>query len=64
MEKHHRSHLFQVRIWQEKHTSGRVEWRGQVKHVLSGEVRYFRGLPALVKLLDEIAINPLQPQDE
>lgn len=43
-----RSHLFMVRVWLEDLGDGKAEWRGQVKHVLSGEVRYFREWSALV----------------
>jgi hypothetical protein len=41
-ELHHRMHLFMIRIWLEELGDGKSEWRGQVKHVMSGEVRYFR----------------------
>jgi hypothetical protein len=47
----HRSHLFTVRLWLEDLGEGRTEWRGQVRHVLSGEVRYFRDWPTLITLL-------------
>ena len=36
------SHLFTLRVWQEDLGDGQIEWRGQIKHVLSGETRYFR----------------------
>jgi len=36
------SHLFMVRVWLEDLGDGKAEWRGQVQHVLSGEVRYSR----------------------
>lgn len=48
---HYHSHLFTVRLWLEDLGEGRTEWRGQVRHVLSGEVRYFRDWPALITLL-------------
>lgn len=38
----HHSHLFTVRVWCEVGHDGEVEWRGLVRHVLSGEWRYFR----------------------
>lgn len=47
----HCSHLFTVRLWLEDLGDGRVEWRGQVQNVLSGEVRYFRDWPTLSALL-------------
>ncbi len=37
-----------VRVWQEDLGRGKTEWRGQVKHVVSGEVQYFRNWATLV----------------
>ena len=37
-----RSYLFTVRLWVEELGEGGHEVRMQVKHVLSGEIRYFR----------------------
>ncbi len=54
---HHRSHLFTVRLWPEDLGNGQTEWRGQVQHVLSGEVRYFREWPALIALLQGLLAN-------
>jgi hypothetical protein len=34
--------IFSVRLWSEKLGDGQREWRGQVRHVPSGETRYFR----------------------
>lgn len=48
---HSRSHLFTVRVWQEDLGEGQTEWRGQVRLVTSGDVRYFREWSALVPLL-------------
>ncbi len=45
----HKSHLFMVRVWLEDLGDGETEWRGQVKHVLSGEVRYFRDWATLLE---------------
>ena len=36
------SQLFTVRLWREVLGAGETEWRGQVQHVLSGEMHYFR----------------------
>jgi hypothetical protein len=41
------SSLFTVRMWPEEIEEGRVEWRGKVQNVLSGETRYFREWDAL-----------------
>lgn len=46
-----RTHLFMVRVWQEDLGEGKTEWRGQVRHVISGEVRYFRDWATLVEHL-------------
>jgi hypothetical protein len=46
-----RSHLFTVRLWQEKIGGNEYEVRMQVRHVLSGEVRYFRTWPELARFL-------------
>ena len=43
-----RSQLFTVRLWREDLGDGRSEWRGQVQHVMSGHVRYFRDWQTLV----------------
>lgn len=48
---HSRSHLFIVRVWVQDLGDGKTEWRGQVKHVMSGEVRYFREWATLVNHL-------------
>ena len=48
------SHLFMLRLWQEDLGEGRVEWRGKVQHVTSGEARYFRDWPILIVALQEI----------
>ena len=40
-------HLFNVPLWTEDLGAGQVQWRGQVQHVLSGEVHYFRDWPEL-----------------
>lgn len=39
---HPSSHLFTVRLWVEELGEGQSEVRMQVKHILSGETRYFR----------------------
>ena len=37
-----KTHLFTVRLWTEALGHGQEDVRMQVKHVLSGETRYFR----------------------
>ena len=46
-----RSQLFTVRIWHEHLDAQRWEMRAQVKHVLTGETRFFRDWPALAAYL-------------
>lgn len=48
--KANRSHsdLFLVRVWRERLGEGRAEWRGKVRHALTGEVAYFRNWPELI----------------
>jgi hypothetical protein len=47
------SHLFTVRIWREELGGGRIEWRGKVQYVLSGEARYFREWGDLIAFVRE-----------
>ena len=49
-----RAQSFMLRMWLEDLGEGRVEWRGKVQHVASGEVRYFRDWPALIACLQEM----------
>ncbi len=46
-----RSHLFTVRLWQEQMDNQQMEVRGKVRHVLSGETRYFRHMTGLTEWL-------------
>ncbi len=48
-----RSHLFTVRVWQEDLDDGRTEWRGQIKHILTGETRYFRHWSQLQSIIQD-----------
>lgn len=45
------SHLFTLRVWTEVDEDGEIRWRGKLRHVPSGEIRYFRGWAALIPLL-------------
>ncbi len=42
-----RSQLFVVRVWLEKISDGKSEWRGRVLHVSSSETCYFRDWQSL-----------------
>jgi hypothetical protein len=46
-----RSHLFTLRVWSEEIGNGRVEWRGKLQHVTTGEAVYFREWAALLPVL-------------
>ena len=46
------SQLFTVRVWPEILSNGRVEWRGQVRHVTNRDHCYFREWSALVAFLE------------
>lgn len=52
-QERHRSHLFTVRMWPEALADGQVEWRGQVRHLVTGETRYFREWLALVAFVQD-----------
>jgi hypothetical protein len=43
--------IFTIRLWQEELDADHIEWRGEVKNILSGEVRYFRDWKTLAILL-------------
>jgi hypothetical protein len=58
---HTRSHLFLVRVWLEELGDDKTEWRGQVKHVMSREVRYFRDWTTLVEYLTAMLPGIAEP---
>ena len=50
----HEAQLFNIRIWFEDLGHGQAEWRGQVRHLPSGETRYSREWAALVAFLQSM----------
>ncbi len=56
-----RSHMFTLRVWVEDLGNGRFEYRGTLKHVLTGETHHFRSWPTLIRLL-EAAFTPGKTQ--
>jgi len=40
-----------MRFWPEETTGGRIEWRGKLQHVSSGETIYFRDWETLLGFL-------------
>jgi hypothetical protein len=59
-----RTHLFMVRVWLEDLGDGKTEWRGQLKYVMSGEVRYFREWQTLLDYLQAMPHSPAPTADE
>ena len=59
------SYLFSVRLWREGRDDSNAELRGEVRHVLSGETRYFREWKALTTYLaDKVnELEGMQPRD-
>jgi hypothetical protein len=47
----HQTHLFRLRLWQERIGDDAFEWRGQVTRVDTGDVRAFRTWAQLVDAL-------------
>ncbi len=47
-----RSHMFTLRVWVEDVGNGRFEYRGTLKHVLTGETYHFRDWPTLIRCLE------------
>lgn len=46
-----RTQLFTLRLWAEDLDGEHTEWRGELHHVTSGELRYFRDWSTLVSIL-------------
>jgi len=46
--------LLTLRLWREDLGNGQMEWRGQLRDVISGETCYFRTLAELNRLLREM----------
>ncbi len=60
----HPSHLFTLRVWSEVVSDGKIVWRGQVKHVMSGEVRYFHDWQTLVEHLKAILASKEEAKEK
>lgn len=50
-QRHSPSHLFTLRLWQEDLGADQNDWRGRLKHVLSGDTHHFRDWSTLVDSL-------------
>jgi hypothetical protein len=43
--------LFTMKLWREALDENRVEWRGKIQHIGSGEAQYFRDLSAVMDFI-------------
>ncbi len=59
-----RSQLFTVRVWQEQMARDVQEVRIQVRHVLTGETRYFNDWPPLIDYVLTKLDLPPDPADD
>lgn len=55
-------HLFTLRVWQESLGQQRSEWRGEIKHLSNGEVRYFRDAHSLYAALQKLLSEPARSE--
>ncbi len=62
-ELHPHSHLFTLRVWEEKLGEGKAEWRGRVLEVASGETLFFRDWPGLVATLQRMISKSTEAGD-
>ena len=46
------SQFFTLRVWCEEVGNGRIEFRGTLKHVLSGKTTHFRDWQNLIALIE------------
>ena len=60
---HPTSHLFTLRLWEEALGEGKVEWRGRVQAVSSGETAFFRDWPGLVASLTRLLARPVEREE-
>ena len=50
------SQLFTLRVWVEELENGRFEFRGTLKHILTGETHHFRDWPTLIHHIESARI--------
>ena len=51
--------LFTLRLWQEPLGNGQSEWRGEIKNLTTGEVRYFRRWEEIAGLVVAMLVENL-----
>ncbi len=61
-----RSQMFTLRVWMEDVGNGRTEYRGTLKHILSGETHHFRNWLTLTQLIETsmTTVQKLKQTDE
>lgn len=55
-------HLFTLHLWQEPLDADQFEWRGQVKHVASGDMRYFRDATTLYNVVTSMIAEQIEDE--
>ena len=58
------SQLFTLRLWLEELGEGRAEWRGQLRHVTSGQTYYFRSWQELATQMMKLLSDLEPPTDQ
>ncbi len=53
------TNIFTLRLWHEPLSEGKGEWRGEVKNIATGEVRYFRKWDEIAVLVAEMLYDGL-----
>ena len=48
------TNIFTLRLWHEPLSKDKGEWRGEVKNITTGEVRYFRKWDEIAVLVPEM----------
>lgn len=57
-QQHPHAHRFLLRLWQEPLEADKLEWRGRVQEIASGESAFFRDWPGLIAALTRLAAMP------
>jgi hypothetical protein len=48
------TNIFTLRLWHEPLSKDKGEWRGEVKNIATGEVRYFRRWEEIAELVPDM----------
>ena len=49
---------FTLRIWVTNQEDAKIEWRGRIQHVQSGEVQYCQSWDAFITYVEEVIRDP------